>query len=67
MNRFVGFFRFYTENTLERTSIFATLAEAQAAVVARMNNDPRILEGFVVKIMTKSERDVTIVTQDFGP
>ena len=67
MDRYVGFFRFYTESNLERTQLFATQAEAQTAVVDRMNSDPRIKEGYVVRILSKSDRETTITTTNYGP
>jgi hypothetical protein len=65
MDRFVGFFRYYTSNALDRTPLYATEAEALAAVEARMNSDPSIREGYVCKIMSKSVRNFTIETTSY--
>lgn len=64
--RYAGFFRFLESNTLERTALFGTEADALIAVQNRMNGDPSIKEGYVCKIMSKSVRVSSIETTDYG-
>lgn len=65
-NRYVGFFRYYTNRALDRTQLYETELEALTVVEARMQNDPSISEGYVCLIMSKSTRETTIVTESYG-